>query len=142
MKRFVCALALLVLAAGCDSGSGPSAERGQPHLRARGSSNSTAVRQGDVHAQTLCHDTFGRRAIESVATTVGAVRASGIGLLGGVFASAFRGSRDAEFAAWCMIETAPHCYDESAVATDGGRVHIAEAGCGWPPRAGPAYWTL
>lgn len=143
MKRTLLVLVLLVLVAGCDSGMSSSPKHGQDNLGTR-PPDSSAMPQG-ARAQKLCRDTFGRGAVESAATTVGRVRASGIGVLGGVFASAFRGSPDTDFAAWCMIKTDPHCYDESAVAATGDRVHIAPAGCGspsGPPRAGPAYWTL
>jgi hypothetical protein len=62
-----------------------------------------------------------------------------------MFTAAFAKASNADFAAWCMVKTAPHCYEESAVASNGTKVLIASAGCGWPhgpPRAGPAYWTF
>jgi hypothetical protein len=97
-------------------------------------------------AQALCAAAFGKAVVEAAATTVGDVRASGIGIVGRVFRNAFPGVADDSFAAWCMVETpARHCYDESAVSADGSKVHIAGAGCGWPagpPPAGPAYWTF
>ncbi|MDQ1478859.1 MAG: hypothetical protein QOE62_4088 [Actinomycetota bacterium] len=82
--------------------------------------------------------------VESAATNARTVREAGIGIVGGMFKKAFPGVNDEEFAAWCMVATGPHCYDESAVAATGALQHIASAGCGWrngPPRAGPPGWT-
>jgi hypothetical protein len=96
-------------------------------------------------AQALCRTAFGQALVEAAPTTVGAVRESGIGLVGGFFRDAFPGVANDDFATWCMITTSADCYDESALAANGAQVHIASAGCGWPtgpPPAGPAHWTI
>ena len=95
-----------------------------------------------VTADELCVSAFGRAVIESAATTAGSVRHSGVGLRGGAFEEGFPEAKDADFAAWCMVSDSRRCYDESAVAINGTRQHIASAWCGGrPPAAGPAIWT-
>jgi hypothetical protein len=82
--------------------------------------------------------------VGSAATDARTVRESGIGVVGGMFKKSFPGVNDEEFAAWCMLATGRDCYDEWAIAVNGAREHIVNAGCGWrngPPRAGPPYWT-
>lgn len=98
-----------------------------------------------VRAQALCRSAFRESVVEAMPTTVGVVRESGLGVVGGFFRSAFPGVTNDGFATWCMLRTSTDCYDESALAAEGAQVHIASAGCGWPsgpPRAGPAYWTF
>jgi hypothetical protein len=96
-------------------------------------------------ARLLCHEAFGSKVAAAKATTVADVRKAGVGLVGEVFRTAFLPSPNKTFAAWCIVTTAYHCYDEWAVAANGARRHIATAGCGWPhgtPFAGPPYWTF
>jgi hypothetical protein len=97
-----------------------------------------------VSAGSLCASAFGARVVETAATNARTVRHAGIGVVGGMFNKAFPGASDDDFAAWCMLATGAHCYDEWAIAVHGARQHIVNAGCGWrkgPPRAGPPYWT-
>jgi hypothetical protein len=149
MKRIVSVTVLLVLGAACSgshhratppSATTPSSAIGPT----RPSTCAGCQRAVATTAGALCARAFGKQVVGTAATTAGAVRRSGIGLVGGVFKGAFPGVRDDELAAWCMLSTSPGCYDESAVAANGLRQHIAAAGCGWsksPPHPGPAIWT-
>ncbi len=151
VMRIVCVATVAVIAAAC-SASRPRASSStstQP-LTTRSTSAATnpPMCRGcglpHVTPGVLCAQAFGNEVVGSAETTVGVVRRSGIGLVGGVFKAAFPGVDDAELAAWCMLSTSPGCYDESAVAVNGARQHIAAVGCGWakrPPHAGPPIWT-
>jgi hypothetical protein len=152
MKRIVSVTVLIVLGAACSDSHDRTS---LPTLPSTTTSSSATVptrpstcagcqRSVAAAAGVLCARAFGKQVVGSAATTVGVVRRSGIGLAGGVFRAAFPGVRDDELAAWCMLSTTPGCYDESAVAVNGARQHIAVAGCGWskgPPHPGAATWT-
>jgi hypothetical protein len=152
MKRIVSVAVLVVLGAAC-SGSHRRASSPTPPsattssdatVPTRSSTCAGCQRSVAATAGALCEKAFGKEVVGSAGTTVGVVRRSGIGIVGGVFKAAFPGLRDDQLAAWCMLATSPGCYDESAVAMNGVRQHIAVAGCGWskgPPHPGPAIWT-
>ncbi len=151
MKRIAGLAVMLVSIVGCassHSSSTPPTSTRAPTTSSAAETTTPPMCRGcglpAAHAASLCATAYGGTVVESAATDVGTVRAAGIGLVGGMFKKAFPGVNDGEFAAWCILQTTPHCYDEAAVAVNDARQHIVNAGCGWPdgpPRAGPPYWT-
>src|SRR5262249_56030158 len=95
---------------------------------------------GGAERATMCGQQIEGSVVEVSGTSVSQVRSAGIGVAGAVFKSAFPKARASDPAAWCMVRARANCYDEWAVAITGERVHIADAGCGWPkgpPPPGP-----
>lgn len=135
MRRIVWNLAAVtIVAAGAVtavvfvSDSNGDHRAGMPNKRpatASSSADTAATMTPADHAGALCRTAFGAAVVEAAPTTAGAVRESGIGVVGDRFRSAFRGVANDSFATWCMIRTSADCYDESAVAADGSQVHIA-----------------
>jgi hypothetical protein len=150
VKRFLLVTGLVLIAAACSASHSraSSTTSTRPATARNTTATGTPTCRGcgrpAVTPAVLCAQAFGKTVVSSAGTTVGVVRQSGIGLEGGVFKAAFPSAHDADRAAWCMLSTSSGCYDESAVASNGERQHIAAPGCGWsngPPRAGPAIWT-
>jgi hypothetical protein len=151
VKRIAFVAVLVVLGVACSASHERSSS---PTSTSAATSSSTTVttspptcrgcRRPVLTADVLCAKAFGKEVVGTAATTVGVVRRSGVGLIDDVFKAAFPRVRDDQLAAWCMLSTSPGCYDESAVAVNGARQHIADAGCGWTkarPHAGPPIWT-
>ena len=128
---------MLVSIVGCAASHSSSTAPTSTLVPATGSSVAPAnsLPRPAADAASLCATAYGAAVVESAATDVRTVRKAGIGIVGGMFKKAFPGVNDDAFAAWCMLRTTAHCYDEAAVAVNGVRRRIVNAGCGWP--AGP-----
>jgi len=82
-----------------------------------------------VTASAKCSEVLGRGVVSSATTTVGKVRATPTGLVGGRFRDVFRGLDGAQVAALCVVPAGRTCYQVTAVANhDQEQALIKECG--------------